>query len=121
MSEDQQQSLAPILGIQKDIEDPGSGATASYHVVVAYQVMLQHGGSAIVTFASYVSRAMHEAGKQPLAHVTLPVIEAPKGDSAQWPTWFAEQVLAGRVVPQQGQTTHALQGGVAVRDQEPNA
>jgi hypothetical protein len=119
MSEVQNQPLAPILGIRKDIEDPGSGAVAGYHVVAAYQVMLQHGGSSAVTFASYVSRATHEAGRNPLAHVTLPIKGAPTGDSALWPTWFAERVLAGDVVLQPGQTAHALDGGVAVRAGEP--
>lgn len=119
MPEDQSQSLSPIIGIQKDIEDPGSGAVAGYHVVSAYQVMLQHGGSSAVTFASYVSRAMHEAGKSPLAHVTLPIKGAPTGDSAGFPHWFAERILAGDVVMQPNQTDHPLSGGVAVRAGEP--
>lgn len=112
---------APILGILKDIEDPGSGAVAGYHVVVAYQVMLQHGGSAVVTFGSYVSRATHESGKTPLAHVTLPLKAAPTGDSATWPHWFAERVLANEVTLVGGQTEHPLQGGVAVYGEVPSA
>lgn len=119
MSAEQSEPLAPIIGIQKDIEDPGSGAVAGYHVVAAYQVMLQHGGSSAVTFASYVSKAMHESGKSPLAHVTLPIKAAPTGDSALWPNWFAERVLADEVVMQPGQAAHALQGGIAVRAEEP--
>lgn len=115
MSAEQSTPVTPIIGIQKDIEDPGSGAVASYHVVSAYQVMLQHGGSSAVTFASYVSRAMHEAGKNPLAHVTLPIKGAPTGDSAGFPHWFAERILAGDVVMQPNQTDHPLSGGVAVR------
>lgn len=118
MSEDQAKPLSPIVGLQKDIEDPGSGALASYHVVAAYQVMLQNSGSAVVTFASYVSRATHEAGKNPLAHVTLQLKEAPKGDSSAWPHWFAERVLADEVVPLPGQEVHALTGAVAVRAEE---
>lgn len=119
MSEETTQPLASIIGILKDVEDPGSGAIAGYHVVVGYQVMLQHGGSSAVSFASYVSRAAQEAGKNPLAHVTLPVRGAPTGDSALWPTWFAERVLAGDVVLQPGQAAHALDGGLAIRAGEP--
>ena len=121
MSAEQSPSLGPVIAIRKDIKDPGTGAPASYHVVSAYQVGLLYGGSAVVTFAGYFSREACDAGLQPLAHVTLQMKKVPAGDSAGFPAWFIEQVLAGEVVLLAGQTEHPLAGAVPVHAEEPAA
>lgn len=121
MSAEQPTSTALILGLLKEIKDPGTGAPATFHVVSVFQIALQHGGSAAVTFASYFSREAHSAGLSPLAHVTLQLKAVPTGDSAHWPTWFAEQTLANEVNLLPGQAAHPLAGAVAVRAEEPTA
>lgn len=81
-----------IVGLEKPIEDPGTGGLATYHVVVQYLVQLYTGCSA-VTLAGYVSRAAAEAGKSPLMHTTAQIKAQPAGDSAAWPDWFYRQIL----------------------------
>lgn len=94
MSDPTTPPVLPIIGLIKDITDPETGSKATYSVVVAYHVNLQYGGSAMVVFGSYVSREAQESGKRHLAMVTVQLKVAPTGDSALWPHWFAEQVLA---------------------------
>jgi hypothetical protein len=107
MSTEPSQSLSQIIALEKDIEDPGSGATLRYHVVRAYSVMMVGGGSCSATFASFISRAAFEAGKTQLAHVTVPLQGLPTGDVSQIPHWLAEHVLAD-------ETVNALTGAVPV-------
>lgn len=84
--------MQQIIGLEKPIEDPGTGGMASYHVVVQHLVQLRTGTSA-VTLAGFVSQAAAEAGKQPLMHITAQLKTAPIGDSATWPDWFCRQIL----------------------------
>jgi hypothetical protein len=88
------ETFAHIIGLQKDLTDPGSGAAVSFHVVRQYAVNLHGDGSSSATFASYVSREAFAAGKNPLSHVTAQFNAMPTGDSALFPTWFAEKLLA---------------------------
>lgn len=85
--------MQKIIGLEKPIEDPGTGGMASYHVVVQHLVQLRTGTSA-VTLAGFVSQAAAEAGKQPLMHITAQIKAAPTGDSAAWPDWFYRQILS---------------------------
>lgn len=101
-----------IIGLEKDIEDPGSGAITRFHVLRAYSVMMIGEGSCSATFASFVSRAAFEAGKVQLAHVTVPLQGLPTGDIARVPHWLAERVLAEPV-------ENALSGATAVYDALP--
>ncbi|MBB1601589.1 hypothetical protein [Variovorax sp. UMC13] len=84
--------MQQIIGLEKPIEDPGTGGMASYHVVVQHLVQLRTRTSA-VTLAGFVSQAAAEAGKQPLMHITAQIKDAPTGDSAAWPDWFCRQIL----------------------------
>lgn len=97
----------PIIGLEKEIEDPGSGALVRFHVVRAYSVAMIADGSCSVTFASFVSSAAYDAGKNPLAHITIPLTGLPAGDVDRLPTWFADRVLTDEVA-------NALSGAVAV-------
>ena len=84
--------MQQIIGLEKPIEDNGTGGVATFHVVVQYLVQLYTGCSA-VTLAGYVSRAAHESGKLPLMHTTAQIKAQPVGDSAAWPDWFCRQVV----------------------------
>lgn len=85
--------MQKIIGLEKPIEDPGTGGMASYHVVVQHLVQLRTGTSA-VTLAGFVSQVAAEGGKQPLMHITAQIKAAPTGDSAAWPDWFYRQILS---------------------------
>lgn len=86
--------MPSIIGLEKIIEDPGTGGQATYHVVVQYLVQLFNGGGSAVTLAGYVSRAAHESGKNPLMHSTAQIKVRPTGDCEAWPDWFCQQILA---------------------------
>jgi len=102
-----------ILGLAKDIEDPGSGAVTRFHAVTAYMVMLRSESSS-VTLASWVSQAAHDAGKNPLAHVSMQIKARPTGDSEQFPQWFYTQILAV-------EAAHHLSGADVVYSADPDA
>ncbi|MBB1601282.1 hypothetical protein [Variovorax sp. UMC13] len=107
--------MQKIIGLEKPIEDPGTGGMASYHVVVQHLVQLRTGTSA-VTLAGFVSRAAAEAGKQPLMHITAQIKDAPTGDSAAWPDWFCRQILNADIGG-----TNVLADAVPVYAAEPSA
>lgn len=121
MSVEQIQPLDPIIGLLKGVRDPNNGATAHFHIVSGCQISFLYGGSASVTFAGYFSRETHEAGLQPMLHVALQLKRAPSGDSAAWPAWFIDQVLANEVELMPGQAEHPLAGAQVVRAGEPTA
>lgn len=83
-----------IIGLEKDLIDPGTGAAVRFHVVRQYSVSLHGAGSSSVTLASYVTREAFDAGRNPLMHVTAQLDTLPTGDSAQFPHWFAERLLS---------------------------
>lgn len=84
-----------IIGLQKDIVSAQTGATASFHVLKQYQVSHIGEGSSAATFAGYLSRALFEAGKDPLLFVTAQIPAAPTaGRIEDLPTWFALRLLA---------------------------
>lgn len=101
------ETTAQIIGLRKDLTDPGSGALVSFHVVRHYAVSLAGEGSSSATFAGFVSREAFDAGKNPLMHLTVQMNAAPTGDSAGFPTWFAERLL-------QTESVHDLTGAVPV-------
>lgn len=102
--------MPTIIGLEKQVENPATGASAGYHVVRSFAVDLVAGTSA-VTLGSFFSRAAHEAGKQALAHVTVPLKAVPAGDLAEVPAWFYAQVAAPDAVS-------VLAGAVAVVAQD---
>jgi hypothetical protein len=88
------ESTQRIIGLQKDIVSAQTGAAASFHVVKQYQVSHIGDGSSSATFASYVSREMFEAGKDPMFFITAQIPAAPvSGLIDDLPTWFALQLL----------------------------
>ena len=101
------ETRTPIIGLEKDLIDPGTGAAVRFHVVRQYSVSLYGAGSSSVTFAGFVSREAFDAGRSPLMHVTAQLEEAPAGDSAQFATWFAAQLM-------DASTAHDLSGAVPV-------
>ncbi len=85
--------MPEIIGLSKSIEDPGTGASTQFHALTAYLVMLRP-PSCGVTMGSWVSQAAYEAGKQPLARITVKLAELPTGDVASMPSWVCERILA---------------------------
>ena len=96
-----------IIGLEKDLVDPGTGATVHFHVLRQYSVSLYGEGSSSATYASFISHDAFKAGRNPLAHVTLQLNAAPSGDSAQFPDWFALRLLAA-------ETPHDLSGATPI-------
>lgn len=94
--------MPKVIGLEKPVENPNTGATASYHVIRGFAIDLIAGTSS-VTLGSFFSRAAHQAGKQALAHVTVPLKVVPAGDIAGLTSVFyalvaevgAASVLAG--------------------------
>lgn len=72
-----------IIGLEKPIEDEGTGATLAYHVVHVYQVDVIAKTTA-ATLASWISRDHFTAGKRNVSHVSVQVPTAPVGDPVQW-------------------------------------
>lgn len=72
-----------IIGLEKPIEDQGTGATLAYHVVHVYQVDVIAKTTA-ATLASWISRAHFTAGKRNVSHVSVSVPIVPVGDPVQW-------------------------------------
>lgn len=103
-----------IIGLEKELVDPGTGAPAKFHVVRHYSVNLHGGGSSSVTFAGYISRDAFNTGKSPLMHVTLQLNVIPSGDSAEFPHWFARQLL-------DTEATHDLSGATPAYAELPPA
>ena len=75
--------MKTIIGLEKPIEDEGTGATLAYHLVHVYQVDVIAKTTA-ATLASWISREHFSAGKRNVGHVTVQVPTAPVGDPVQW-------------------------------------
>lgn len=74
----------PIIGLQKPIEDPGTGVMLGFHVVRVYQVDVV-AQRVLVTFSSYVSRGAFAAGKNPVSAISVSNLPGlPVGDAVQW-------------------------------------
>lgn len=91
-----------IIGLEKPIEDPKTGAQPSFHVARLYQVDMSVQRTMIV-LASYVSRAAYEGGKAQITSITVSGVQGePSGDSAQW--CYAQLLAPG--------VDHVLSGAV---------
>jgi hypothetical protein len=106
-SNDMPDNTRQIIGLEKGLVDPGTGATMHFHVLRQYSVNLYGEGSSSATYASFISHEAFKAGRNPLAHVTLQINAAPSGDSAQFPDWFAQRLL-------EAETPHDLSGATPV-------
>lgn len=65
--------------IDKKIEDPRTGASASYHVVSVLQTDYTN-GSTFVTMASYASKEKKDEGKDALSINTFTILSVPEWD-----------------------------------------
>ena len=55
-----------IIGLNKEIEDTGTGATTEFHRICTIQINRRNGGIS-ATFDSYVSQIKWEQGLQPVS------------------------------------------------------
>lgn len=102
-----------IIGLEKERVDPNTTAVSRFHVVREYMVNL-YNKTSLVTLACYYTREAYLADKQPVTHMSLQLNAMPTGDSAQFPTWFALQLL-------ESPTPHDLSGATAVYAEEHTA
>ena len=57
--------MTAIIGLNKEIEEVGTGATTEFHRVCVIQINRRNGGIS-ATFDSYVSQSKWEQGRQPV-------------------------------------------------------
>ncbi len=58
--------MTAIIGLNKEIEDAGTGATTDFHRICTIQINRRNGGIS-ATFDSYVSQSKWEQGRQPVS------------------------------------------------------
>lgn len=79
--------------IEKIIEEPRTGASASYHAVSGLQTDYVNGNT-FVTMASYVSKAKKDEGKDALSINTFTLPAVPDWDVVPYEWALAELVKA---------------------------
>lgn len=96
-----------IIAIEKNIEEPQTGAILGYHRVQVYQVDVL-AGVTTATLASYPSRTQADAGKRPVSHISVGGLPGvPEGDAVQW-------IYAQLLDPANAGEKNVLAGGTPV-------
>jgi hypothetical protein len=81
--------MTQIIGLQKTLTDPDTGAPVEFFTLAQYTVRPIVGTSQ-ATFQGYVNQAAFATGKRPLAFASIEFPAAPP-PSDNVPQWFYEQ------------------------------
>lgn len=72
-----------IVGIEKVIEDPSTGAEIAFYKLSQYTVNIV-GDSCNFVLMGYVSKAKHDAGKAMVSHSSYNINSLPVGNAHDW-------------------------------------
>lgn len=85
--------MAAIIGLNKEIEEAGTGATTEFHRICTIQLNRRNGGVS-VTFDSYVTQTKWEQGRQPVTvmqQTSLILTENEEMNTMDLDTWIYQE------------------------------